>query len=205
MGPSVGNTTQIQHLLDHASENQDDYNELLMVASERLQKLTAKMLRRYPHLQRWEQTDDVFQTALIKLHRSLSEVQPRSARHFLALATTQIRRTLIDLARHHFGPQGQAANHQTDAGDASAGGIVANQADEPESLEAWADFHETVEGMPDEQREVFDLVWYGGMEQKEVAEMLGISVPTVKRRWRAARLHLVDALDGQQPMTGNDA
>jgi RNA polymerase sigma-70 factor (ECF subfamily) len=191
MGPTEGNTTQIQHLLDRAVEGNDDaYSDLIAVASERLQKLTARMLHNYPHLRRWEQTDDVFQNALIKLHRSLSDVKPESARHFFALATTQIRRTLIDLARHHFGPHGQAAKHHTDAGEkvTDGGRIIENQADRSETLESWTDFHETVERLPDAEREVFGLVWYGGMEQKEIAALLCISLPTVKRRWRAARV-----------------
>ena len=40
------------------------------------------MLRGYPHLQRWEQTDDVYQTALLRLHQALSQVTPESAQHF---------------------------------------------------------------------------------------------------------------------------
>jgi hypothetical protein len=46
------------------------------------------MLRNYPHLKRWEQTDDVFQRAALRLYRSLGEVQPASPREFFGLATT---------------------------------------------------------------------------------------------------------------------
>lgn len=100
MVSSPGNTTQLQALLDKAGEgDQTAYDELIVQASDRLLKLTRKMLRSYPHLRRWEQTDDVFQNAVMRLHRSLSEVQPESVRQFFGLAATQIRRTLIDLAR----------------------------------------------------------------------------------------------------------
>jgi RNA polymerase sigma factor (sigma-70 family) len=206
MGQTEGNTAQFQQLLDQAAEGSEDaYGELIHRASARLMRLTRKMLRSYPHLRRWEQTDDVFQTAVMRLHRSLSEVNPESVRHFFALSTTQIRRTLIDLARHHFGPEGQAARHQSDAGGAvSHGGHeVQDQpdtGDRPESLESWAQFHETVEQLPTAEREVFELVWYGGMVQREIATLLGISEPTVKRRWRAARLQLHQTLDGASPL-----
>ena len=208
MGQSEGNTTQIQQLLDRAAEGSDDaYCELIAKASERLLKLTRKMLRSYPHLRRWEQTDDVFQTAVMRLHRSLSDVKPDSVRHFFALATTQIRRTLIDLARHHFGPQGQAAKHHSNAGEVGSDGGNAldgspDARDGPETLESWALFHEAVEGLPDDQREVIDLVWYGGMAQKDIAPLLGISEPTVKRRWRAARLQLHKSFGGINPLEG---
>ena len=58
------------------------------------------------------------------------------------------------------------------------------------------EIHEQVEKLPDEVREVFDLVFYLGLEQAEVARRLGVSVPTVKRRYRDARLLLYDALGG---------
>jgi len=206
MGQSEGNTTQLQQLLDLAAEGSDDaYGELIANASQRLLKLTRKMLRSYPHLRRWEQTDDVFQTAVIRLHRSLADVQPDSVRHFFALATTQIRRTLIDLARHHFGPMGQAAKHQSNAGEPEnhGGNELHNgpdAGDRPETLESWAAFHEAAEQLPDAEREVFGLVWYGGMAQKDIASLLGISEPTVKRRWRAARLQLHKTFDGINPL-----
>ncbi len=205
MSQPEGNTTQLQALLDLAAEGQDDaYGELIALASDRLLKLTRKMLRNYPHLRRWEQTDDVFQNAAMRLHRSLSEVRPDSVRNFFGLAVTQIRRTLIDLARHHFGPEGQAAKHHSD-GDGKfddSGGILQNQADStvrPESLESWASFHEAVEQIPDDEREVFQLVWYGGMAQKEVASLLGVSVPTVKRRWHRAQLLVHETMQGEAP------
>lgn len=94
-----GNSTQLQVLLDRAADGSGAaYDELIALASQRLLKLTRKMLRNYPQLRRWEQTDDVFQNAVLRLHRSLADVQPQSVRDFFGLAATQIRRTLIDLA-----------------------------------------------------------------------------------------------------------
>ena len=112
---------------------------------------------------------------------------------FFGLATTQIRRTLIDLARHHFGPQGQAAQHETHDDSHPV------THDSPESLESWASFHEAVDRLPDQEQEVFQLVWYGGLPQQEVASLLGISVPTVQRRWYRSRHHLQNALSGDHP------
>ena len=96
MGEPPISTMQLQALLDQG--NDQAYEELLGLASVRLQKLARKMLRDFPKLRRWEQTDDIFQSAALRLHRSLSEVKPESVRQFFGLAATQIRRTLIDLA-----------------------------------------------------------------------------------------------------------
>jgi RNA polymerase sigma-70 factor (ECF subfamily) len=201
MDPSAANNTQLQALLDQAASGDDDaYGDLLARASDRLLKLTRKMLKNYPHLRRWEQTDDVFQSAAIRLHQSLSKVRPETAKQFFGLAATQIRRTLIDLARHHFGPEGHAAKHQTDAG--RLGDMLQAQPDrsvEPGSLEAWAAFHAAADGLPADERQVFELVWYGGTTQREAAEILQISERTVIRRLNRARAHIRRATQGNRP------
>lgn len=187
MGEPPAKTVQLQALLDQG--NEAAYGELLSIASSRLQALARRMLRDFPRLKRWEQTDDVFQTAALRLHRSLSAVKPESVRQFFGLAATQIRRTLIDLARQHFGPEGQAARHESGTNLDHAG-----PSDSPESLESWADFHEQVDRLPPEEREVFQLLWYSGTTQREAAELLGISERTVLRRYCRARLLLKNAL-----------
>jgi RNA polymerase sigma factor (sigma-70 family) len=200
-------TTQLQAILDLAARGNDEaYDQLIGRASERLLKLTRKMLRRYPQLRRWEDSDDVFQTVAIRLQRSLHNLKPESVHQFFGLATVEIRRSLIDLIRHHFGPEGAAAKHHSDVlGESSGdGGLLQNEpADnlKPETIDAWAQFHRSVEELPVDQSEVFHLVWYGGLEQKEIADLLGISVSTVKRRFRSARLCLFDALDGESPLS----
>jgi len=70
---------------------------------------------------------------------------------------------------------------------------------EPESLQEWVHFHSLVGKLPQEEREVFDAVYYGGATQQEVAGMLGVSDRTVKRRWRSAKILLGQALQGEWP------
>ena len=69
-------------------------------------------------MKRWSETDDVLQNAMLRLHRSLAEIQPECPSQFYGLAATQIRRELIDLARHYYGAQGIGARHHTDGGQA---------------------------------------------------------------------------------------
>ena len=58
-------------------------------------------------------------------------------------------------------------------------------------------FHEAVERLPAEERDVFGLLWYQGMTHAQAAEVLGVATKTVQRRWASARLLLQDALDGE--------
>ena len=86
--------------------------------------------------------------------------------------------------------------------DDDSGGVLENQTDgsaRPETLEAWASFHEAVDTIPDDEREVFQLVWYGGMQQQDVASLLEVSVPTVKRRMHRARKRLSVLVAGEFP------
>lgn len=51
--------------------------------------------------------------------------------------------------------------------------------------------------LPDDQREVFDLIWYQGVTHAEAATLLHVSEKTIQRRWQAACLSLHDAMGGQ--------
>lgn len=197
---------QLQRCLDRLHGGEEAARqELLNSACERLTQITRTMLRDYPRLKRWEQTDDVLQNALVRLIRALQTITPASLRDFYRLATLQIRRELIDLVRHHFGPEGGGARHATDRMEKDSADSApplherADSADEPSRLAVWREFHEQVERLPEEEREVFDLVWYQGVGHTEAAKVLDVSVKTVKRRWQAACLHLHEALHGELP------
>jgi RNA polymerase sigma-70 factor (ECF subfamily) len=175
---------------------------LLGAAGERLRQLAHRMLQGYPRVRRWEQTDDVLQNALLRLYRTLQEVAPPTAADFLRLASLSLRRELIDLSRHYYGPQGHGAHHATLGPDAAAAGRPeppASPSGGPDRLAAWAEFHEKAGQLPDEERAVFDLIWYQGLSQAEAAQALQVHERTVKRRWRSARLKLHEALHGELP------
>lgn len=40
-----------------------------------------------------------------------------------------------------------------------------------DSLAAWTHLHDIAAGLPDEERELFDLVWYVGATQDEIAAL----------------------------------
>jgi len=187
-----------------AGDRQNAGRLLIEHACERLRLLAHRMLRRYPHVHRWEETDDVFVEATTRLHRSLTDVQPESPRHFYNLAATHVRRVLIEMARRHFGPLGIGANHETDAqpDGRPPRHEAADSTGEPGSIVEWTEFHEQVEALPDEEREVFTLTWYEGLSQGEIANVLGIGIRTVKRRWQSARCLLGKALQGESPNDG---
>ncbi|QDT64772.1 RNA polymerase sigma factor [Calycomorphotria hydatis] len=204
-GDSVANkknyTTHLQVLLDRWSAGDESaVGDIIVHSQDRLRLMASRMLKAKPHVGRWNQTDDVLQNALIRLHRSLRDVKPDSKRAFNGLAATQIRRELIDMARSLYGPEGLGRNHKSDLNAADPDGNMpplhegmdqaTDVADQLEMME----FHESVGKLHHEEKEVFELIFYQGMTQAEVGKLLGVSERTIKRRWRQARLSLRHAL-----------
>lgn len=204
MATSEDRTAQVQAWIDRLRAGDPAAREaVLSCAVDRLRRLTRKMLRDYPGVRRWEQTDDVLHNASLRLYRALAEVTPDSARDFFRLAAVQIRRELIDLARRHAGPRGLGANHASRAGDGGSEGgrdlDPTDQTHDPSHLAEWTEFHLQVESLGDEEREVVGLLFYQGLSQAEAAAVLEVSERTVKRRWQSARLALFDAMGGRIP------
>jgi RNA polymerase sigma-70 factor (ECF subfamily) len=197
----MGETSEADGLLDrHRAGDDSARDRLIALAEGRFVALARTMLRRQPQIRRWEETDDLLQAALLRLHRSLAHVRPESLRHFDNLAATQIRRELIDLARSYHGPEGLGANHHTDGNGPDVRLAQVNDgADRPDTLEDWLSFHETVDRLAEEERQVVDLLWYKGLTHTQAAEALGVSTKTIQRRWASARLMIQNALQRDPP------
>jgi RNA polymerase sigma-70 factor (ECF subfamily) len=182
-------------------------DRLLHAVERRLEQLARKMLRGYPRVRSGADTNDVLQNALLRLLQTLSRVAPASTREFYSLASLQIRRELIDLARRFRGPKyntvlpSHAIRDQQADPDSSSDFLARtpSQDEGPEELELWRRFHEAVEGLPADEREVVSLTFYHGWTRPEIARLLQVSDKTVRRKWTAACARLVGGLGGQLP------
>jgi len=207
-GPGTGHATfpQLAACLDRLSAGDlTARDRIIELVSDRLRVLAHRMLARFPNVRRWEDTDDIFQNAALRLHRTLGQVTIESPRSVMALAATHLHRELIDLARKHGGPMSFAANHATrvpgttgSEDEPAAAGIHAAAAAD-ESLDRWTRFQEAIAALPEGLREVFHLVWYLDTDQMTIARLLGCSERTVRSRWREARATIKAALDGEPP------
>ena len=61
---------------------------------------------------------------------------------------------------------------------------------------AWR-VHRALEELPQTERDVLELAYWGGLSQSEVASFLGIPLGTVKTRTRSALARLSHALEGE--------
>jgi RNA polymerase sigma-70 factor (ECF subfamily) len=194
------NTVQLNQWVDRLrAGDRAGCDELLRAVGGRLERLARKMLGRFPDVHRWADTGDVLQNALLRLLRALGQVRPHSVTDFFGLAAEQMRRELLDLARHFHGPRGAGAHHASGGFD-PAGAAPTIDAPAPAAdaeLEKWAAFHEGVAALPAEEREVVGLIFYHGWAQQAVADLFQVNVRTVQRRWEAALLKLRGAMQAQ--------
>ena len=64
------------------------------------------------------------------------------------------------------------------------------------SWTAWR-IHRALAELPEQERRLIELAYWGGLSQSEIAEFLDIPLGTVKTRTRSALSRLADALEGE--------
>lgn len=157
-------------------------DDLLRAAGARLEKLAKHMTRTFPNVRDQADSGDVLQGSLLRLLRTLQTLRPATTRDFFNLAAVHIRRELLDLARRCKKRRRDVALALQE--DSAAGGHAA--ADVGPDFDTWARFHEAVDALPTEEREVVGLVFYHGWTQVKIAELFGVDERTIRRRWATA-------------------
>lgn len=113
--------------------------------------------------------------------------------HFYGIVANVMRRVLIDHARARTtGKRGGAAIRLSlDERQVSLGQRAEILIALDENLEKLAEFDER-------KAKVVEMRFFGGLTDEEIAEVLGVSVRTVVRDWRTARLWLHQELSGSK-------
>jgi RNA polymerase sigma-70 factor (ECF subfamily) len=170
--------------------------ELLERAVGRLHVLCATFLyKSYPRLTRPPvnlETNELLGGVVAGLLTALRTTRPSTVRGFFALANQHIRWQLNDLARRL--DQHPAAEVLAETGVAAPPASTASglSPDGRRMLGA-------IEGLPEDEREVFDLVGIQGLTHAEAATVVGVSEKTVQRRLNRARLLLAERLADLRP------
>jgi RNA polymerase sigma-70 factor (ECF subfamily) len=149
--------------------------ELLEQAVSRLRLLCANFLyKSYPRLTRPPvnlETDELLGGVVAGLLTALRTTRPQTVQQFFALATQHMRWQLNDLARRL--DERPAAAALPEAGvaappDSTASGLT------PDGRRMLG----AIDGLPEDEREVFDLVGIQGLTHAEAAGVVGISEKT---------------------------
>jgi RNA polymerase sigma factor (TIGR02999 family) len=122
------------------------------------------------------------------------DVRWQNRAHFFAISAQLMRRILVDFAR--------ARDNQK-----RGGGVRKVSLDEAliparevgKDLVALDDALQALEAVHPRKSQVVELRFFGGLSLEESAEALHVSVDTVKRDWRFAKLWLLRELSGARP------
>jgi RNA polymerase sigma-70 factor (ECF subfamily) len=171
--------------------------ELLERVVGRLRVLCATFLyQSYPRLTQPPvnlETDELLGDVAAGLLKALQTVRPQTVRQFFALATQHMRCQLNDLARR-LDQQAAAALTETEVAAPHASSASGLSPDGRRMLGA-------IESLPEDEREVIDLVGIQGLKHAEAATVVGVSEKTVQRRLNRARLLLAQQLADFRPPT----
>lgn len=172
--------------------------ELLERAAGRLRLLCGTFLHKsYPRLARPPvnlEPDELLGGVVAGLLTALRTTRPPTVRQFFALANQHMRWQLNDLARRL--DERPAAAALPDTGIAAPPASTASGLT-PDGRRMLA----AIDGLPDDEREVFDLVGIQGLTHAEAAGVVGASEKTVQRRLNRARLLLAERLADLRPTT----
>lgn len=174
-------------------------DDLLRAVGTRLEKLSRRMTQSFPNVRSVADSADVLQSSLIRLLRTLQVLRPPTTRDFFNLAAVHIRRELLDLARRCKKRKPHVPLVTTDDSNRHPGAPAPPAAMPAADFDLWVRFHQAVDALPSEEREVVGLVFYHGWTQAQIAELFGVDERTVRRRWSHACQSLRELIGGDVP------
>jgi RNA polymerase sigma factor (TIGR02999 family) len=179
--PSPEPATSVTELLAQASAGDDAaLAEVFPRVYQELRRLARRQLSRDPHAHTLSPTGLVHEAYLRLIDQSRAQWKGRA--HFLAIASTAMRRILIDRVRSFRTLKRGGLELRLDiesvdiAGEERTGLLLALD----EALDRLA-------RLDPRQARIVECRFFGGMTEEETAEALGIGLRTAKRDWAKAR------------------
>jgi RNA polymerase sigma-70 factor, ECF subfamily len=188
-GISSDPSTPTALLLAWGRGDEAAFDRLVPLVHEELRRLARRYMtgERPSHTL---QTSALVNQAYLRLI-DIRQVRWQNRAHFFAMAATTMRRILVDAAR--------ARSNQRRGGGVvklSIDAAAAVAADQHEDLAAIDEALTRLKAVHPRPTEVVELRLFGGLTLEETASALDVSVDTVKRDWRFAKLWLLRDLGG---------
>jgi RNA polymerase sigma factor (TIGR02999 family) len=155
-----------------------------------------RLAERYLHRERAGHTfeaHDLIHEAFLRLVDQ-RQVDWRNRSHFFAIAAQSMRRVLVDHARRRKAGRRGGEVRQLVPADESELAVETGT-----DLLALDDALTDLAAIDPELARVVELRYFGGFDHDEIAELLGVSNPTIRRRWRLAKAWLYRRLSGGEP------
>ena len=181
MDPTPGEITRL--LVEVTRGNNEAESRLVPLVYTELRRLARRYMRQ-------ERPDHTLQaTALVhEAYLRLAgekEISWQNRAHFYGVAANIMRRILVDHARAK-----QAKKRGGSDQEVSFDEAVLAQPEAPKDFLAIDEALERLAERDPRQSRIVELRFFGGLSEEETAEVLGISVRTVKRDWQVARAWL---------------
>ncbi len=172
----------ITHLLARLQQGEARAaDELLPLVYEELRKLAAvKMAHEKPG--QTLQATALVHEAWLRLADTEDQKTWNSRGHFFGAAAEAMRRILVDRAR-----QKARARHGGKLERVDLEQVNLATEDKDETLLAMSDALDALARESPQKAEIVKLRYFTGLENQEIAEVLGISLSTVERSWAYAR------------------
>lgn len=172
-------------LVEWRRGNRDAGDALIALVYPRLKRLAAGCLRR-------QKPDSMLQpTALVhELYMSLFGAEPitlHDRAHFFAVAAQQLRRILLDYARAARAQKRGGGQLHVTLPDFQEGPRAESGVDD---LMALDEALTQLASVDPRAAQVVEFRFFGGLKEKESAQLLDVSVATVKRDWDFAKAWL---------------
>ena len=183
-------THDITGLLDRwRSGDLEAANQLMEVVYSDLHRIAAREMRR-EHGEHTLQTTAVLHEAYLRIFRS-EPVEWKDRAHFYAVAAQQLRRVLLDHARRTQSKKRGGGIVKVSLLDSDIAAL-----DVDERLLALDEARVRLQALDSRAAKVVELRFFGGLTEADAAEVLSISVATLKRDWDFAKTWLAAQLVG---------
>src|ERR1035437_3745706 len=181
MGIPPGELTNL--LIQVKNGNGDAQSRLIPLVYAELRRIAARYMRgeRPGHSL---QATALVHEAYLRL-AGQKEMSWQNRAHFFGVAANIMRRILVDHARVK-----QAKKRGGSEQKVSIDEAVLVQPDPPQDFLALDEALDRLAKRDPRQSRVVELRFFGGLSEEETAEVLGISLRTVKRDWKVARAWL---------------
>jgi RNA polymerase sigma factor (sigma-70 family) len=185
-------TSDLVDLIERLRQGDDTARRrLLERAHDRVVKIAATIFHKdFARLRAGHDLESVVSETWIRLSASLEAVQPRSVDEFFGLVILRIRQVLLDMARRE-GRIDRTLTH----GEGDAPAEAGDSTYEPARLALLTEFHTQVEGLVGDERRVFELIYYGGLTQAEIARITALHPRKISRLWFSATRRLAEWAD----------
>ena len=192
----------LQTLLDRLRRgDRQARRDFLEQVCQRLRRLTAKILfGSFPNLGVRHDVDSVVHETWLRLVQALEKADPPTVADFFRLAAHKIRQVLLDMAEK----QQRLDRRETflSRGDSRSGPQQEPATDTYDAtrLALWTEFHKKVNQLDEAERNVFDMHYYLGLPQQEIAGLLDLHPRKVSYLWIAATEKLAGELAELGPL-----